>query len=602
MHSDEDTLYGHVRNGVLTISGNNPSIRIDGGRLIVKDGPHIVPATHRGPAPPVEERMETLRFTRAEAASGALKRIIVTRPDGFVTFAALKWLHEVGCSVMQLDYDGTVIAAFGPAGPDQPALRRAQVLAADNEIGLAVMREILRVKLDGQAEVARLIVLPGDGESVSQDEAAAYAVAQFAELIAGEPAGAKILWYEATAAVAYWRLWESLPLRFARRDEVPESWQTFGPRSSPLTGKPFRAATPGHALFNYLYRILEAEMTIALLAVGLDPGIAIFHLDRDRRSSLSLDAIEAIRPYVDCWLAAWLATSRFAKRDFIERPDGEIRITRPLTSHLAMTAPIWRQAAQTVALWLAQSFGKAIDADTMPSDDALSVSHAAPSLPQRKPGALAAGGRFLPALAPPLPAFVGPAHGRRLVSLKAGLKTDPTPRACHECGRALAPKQRRFCSTDCAGSFHLAMRRLIPIESGNAIAIRRGGAGDEIRSGKLRRAAAARGAWDREHAITGRQRTETAARGPLRRWYVEMLMPRLAKLRPVDIARAADLSHSFARQIVAGRMPHPRHFAALARLAGVPAPKSLPQPPGSNPAAIRGYPDSVILKGGYQDV
>jgi len=34
---------------------------------------------------------------------------------------------------------------------------------------------------------------------------------------------------------------------------------------------------------------------IALRGVGLDPGIAIFHLDRDRRPSLTLDAIDAVR-------------------------------------------------------------------------------------------------------------------------------------------------------------------------------------------------------------------------------------------------------------------------------------------------------------------
>jgi len=50
-----------------------------------------------------------------------------------------------------------------------------------------------------------------------------------------------------------------------------------------------------------------------------------------------------------------LAEARFSKRDFYEDSDGTIRITRPLTSHLAMTAPIWRPAAQAVAGWLARA-------------------------------------------------------------------------------------------------------------------------------------------------------------------------------------------------------------------------------------------------------
>ena len=85
-----------------------------------------------------------------------------------------------------------------------------------------------------------------------------------------------------------------------------------------------------------VYRVLESETTIALFGAGLDPGLGIFHLDQDRRSSLALDAIEAVRPYVDCWLAARLADARFTRRGFVELQGGEIRVTRPLTSHLVL--------------------------------------------------------------------------------------------------------------------------------------------------------------------------------------------------------------------------------------------------------------------------
>jgi hypothetical protein len=95
MNSD-DTLYGRIKNRVLTISGNSRSIRVDGGCLVVSDGPVPVPADHHGPAPPVSERLVTHRLRRA---SCPVDRIVVTRPDGFVTFAALKWLHDVGVSL-----------------------------------------------------------------------------------------------------------------------------------------------------------------------------------------------------------------------------------------------------------------------------------------------------------------------------------------------------------------------------------------------------------------------------------------------------------------------------------------------------------------------
>src|SRR5437764_11914636 len=158
--NSNDTLYGRIKNGVLTISGNNPSIRVDGGSLIISDGPVSVPADHDGPALPMEQRMTTHRFRRADCP---ISRFVVTRPDGFITFAAIKWLHGVGASLVQLDWDGTVLLATAPAGTDQPALRRAQALAVGSEVGHSITRELLRAKLHGQAAVARYL----GGEEVS---------------------------------------------------------------------------------------------------------------------------------------------------------------------------------------------------------------------------------------------------------------------------------------------------------------------------------------------------------------------------------------------------------------------------------------------------
>ena len=121
--NSNDTLYGRIKNGVLTISGNNPSIRVDGGYLVISDGPVHVAADHDGPAPPIHQRMVTHRFRRADCP---INRIVVTRPDGFITFGAIKWLHGIGASLVQLDWDGTVLLASAPAGTDLPSMRRAQ--------------------------------------------------------------------------------------------------------------------------------------------------------------------------------------------------------------------------------------------------------------------------------------------------------------------------------------------------------------------------------------------------------------------------------------------------------------------------------------------
>ncbi len=574
MHAD-DTNYTVIKNGVVVVSGTGPAIRVADNRLIIRDGPQETPP---------------LTLTRAEASRKLRHIVVCGHAGGFVTFDALRWLRDTGVAFSQLDWDGKVIIASGPRGPDQPALRRAQALVCSGVMSgtaVAIAREILRVKLRGQAEVARLLG--------SVDASAV--ISALAGALASETDGAKVLAVEARAASIYWKLWEAMPLRFARhnpqrlaangrwRPGRVDAWLTFGPRGSLLTGRPFRATTPGHALLNYLYAILETEMTIALLAAGLDPGIGMFHADVDRRMSLALDAIEAVRPYVDCWLAAYLASSVFANRDFAELPDGEIRLTHPLSSHLAMTAALWRKACEPVAAWLAQSFGRAAGMSTRPKIDDRAI-----LVPGTFPQVFSEQGCSVPPLPAPLPAFFAPGRGHRPPPLRGGLKDDPVPRACHECGRALTSGSKtRFCSATCVSIYRDEMRRLIPIEIGAAIRpeIAAAQAAEQTRKRRITSSTAARLAWERAHQIEapGKDDARTAAeRAGLSEWYTAEIAPRLVGLRTVDVARALDISRVYARHTIRGeKTPHPRHFTALAKLAGVDIPKGLwPAPPKAN--------------------
>jgi len=69
---------------------------------------------------------------------------------------------------------------------------------------------------------------------------------------------------------------------------MPAHWLAFAARTSPLTASPRTAADPVNAVLNYLYALLEAEVRIACLKVGLDPGIGVLHADQKARDSLAL--------------------------------------------------------------------------------------------------------------------------------------------------------------------------------------------------------------------------------------------------------------------------------------------------------------------------
>jgi hypothetical protein len=148
MHAD-DTNYTVVKNGVVAVSGTGPAIRVDGNQLVIRDGPQETPP---------------LCLTRAQASRRLHHVVVCGHAGGFITFDALRWLRDIGVAFSQLDWDGAIIIASGPRGPDRPALRRAQALLCSGVIPkatVAITREILRVKLKGQAEVARLIAICG---------------------------------------------------------------------------------------------------------------------------------------------------------------------------------------------------------------------------------------------------------------------------------------------------------------------------------------------------------------------------------------------------------------------------------------------------------
>jgi hypothetical protein len=197
-------------------------------------------------------------------------------------------------------------------------------------------------------------------------------------------------------------------------------------------------------------------MAIALLAAGIDPGIGMFHADFDGRSSLALDAIEAARPHVDYWLLGYLEASTFANRDFTELPDGEVRLTHPLNSHLAYSTTLWRMACQPIADWLAQSFFRAAGLRAVPTakDGRIHAPHTIPPKP------LDHGPKRDPPT-PPLRSFVGPGCGYRQMRREGGFRDDPVPMMCWECGKALNGRKIRFCSQECATAFSSANPRTI---------------------------------------------------------------------------------------------------------------------------------------------
>jgi len=322
----------HPRQGVVTLFGYGTSVRVDRGHLVVEDG--------------IAKDRRRARFPRV---GHGLRRLVVIGSDGMVSLAALRWLADQDASFVMLDRDGSMLATTGPVRSSDSKLRRSQSLSVSNGVGLRIARELIGRKLSGQEQVARHKLL---------DSSTADTIARYKAELPQADSLSSIRLIESQAARAYWSAWSTLPINFPKTDlpRVPQHWQSFGARVSPLTGSPRLAANPANAILNYLYCVLESESRLAAAALGLDPGLGVLHVDTPSRDSLACDIMEPVRSTVDSYVLEWITRQPLKREWFFEQRDGNCRLMAPFAVRLSETASIWRRAVAPVAEWIAKQF------------------------------------------------------------------------------------------------------------------------------------------------------------------------------------------------------------------------------------------------------
>jgi CRISPR-associated endonuclease Cas1 len=326
------------------------------GRVVVVDGFCLRLRVHHG-ALVVADGVGETRRERSYPKVRAPARLVV-RGAGTLTTAALRWCHAQGVGVLVLTGDRITLAA-SPPGRDDPRVRRQQALAGNSQVGLEVVRHVLKEKLLGQARVLAMVLHDDDGGST---------LLQLLEALDGAETVDECRQLEASAASVYFAAWTGHPataVGFVAKDRrrVPPHWQTFDSRRSAITGAANTnrlAERPLNAILNYGYRLAEVEARFALVRLGLDPGLGVLHADTPGRDSLALDVLEPVRPKVDGFVLDLIAERTFHKRTFAERSDGHVRVAAPLTHELAETMPTWARAVAPHAEAVAHIFAGAV--------------------------------------------------------------------------------------------------------------------------------------------------------------------------------------------------------------------------------------------------
>jgi CRISPR-associated endonuclease Cas1 len=453
------------------------------------------------------------RTARLSRVRHGLKRLVVIGSDGMVSLAALRWLADQDAAFVLLERDGKILSATGPVRSSDAKLRRAQALAHESGIALQIARELIQQKLAGQENVARIKL----GSPTIAQEIAGYRL----QLPSAETLEA-IRLLESRAASAYWSAWRSIALGFPKTDlqRVPEHWLSFGSRVSPISNSPRLAANPINAILNYLYALLESESRLAAAALGLDPGMGFLHVDAQSRDSLACDLMEAVRPQVDAYVLDWASRGLLKREWFFEKRDGNCRLMSSIASQLSETLPIWRREVAPVAervarlLWLAtpQSNRSGAPATRLTQSRKREAKGVAASLPL--------------------------------------MSKSIQPHLCRNCGAEI-PRKQKYCGS-CA---HVLVNMEKVAELGRIKTL-------------MPEAQAKRSNTQlRQHSVRRKWSASSLPAWMNNETYMEQIQPKLAGIPYSAIASALGVSLPYAAKIRAGtRLPHPRHWEALAKL------------------------------------
>jgi len=444
-----------------------------------------------------------------------LKRLVVIGSDGFITLDALRWLSDIGASFAFLDRRGKALFATAPIASSDARLRRAQALALGNGTALHISQALIRQKLDGQAGLVRDLL---------HDAATADAIERFRQELPNAQNIERVRLIEAQAAKLYWQAWSDLPVRWPRNDErrVPEHWKRFGSRISPLTHSPRLAANPPNSILNLLYGILESESRLAATAMGLLPDLGLLHVDTPNRGSLACDLMEAIRPAVDTFVLHWLQSEPLRKADFFEDRNGNCRLASALAIKLCETTDTWRRLVAPVAEYVANEIWA-------------SIPKSASTLARRT-----------------LATRLTQANKREVKGSDVPEVTLPKPEHhCRDCGAKVRSDKQR-----CLKCWKQVTR--VNFRAGRKTA-------------------------QRPESLSKRSATQRMQKQAIQNWkpsdlptwltrdvYVQEVQPAVAQVAKSQIRSALGVSEPYSSDIQAGkRVPHPRHWQALAELVGV---------------------------------
>lgn len=230
-------------------------------------------------------------------------RSIMLSCRGSVSVGAMELANQHYIDMVVLGRSQKPIARIYPCSLSGAHLvRRLQLEAHKNSIGLGISTGFEAVKMQGQANLLKSLqkarMSREFDNSINEIELLASELEASANLSSDEVMGR-----EGRAAAVYFReIGKIIPLE--RRDPDGND--------------------KANILLNYGYAVLYHEVERACWIVGLDPYLGFLHADRPGKPSLALDLMEPFRPIiVDRAVVTLFTHNEIEEKDFEYSPDGK---------------------------------------------------------------------------------------------------------------------------------------------------------------------------------------------------------------------------------------------------------------------------------------
>ena len=317
----------------------------------------------------------TSKLLRLSKGVHKIKQIVVTAESGYLTIDAIKWACQQDITIYLISFNGELLQVLTPRQTRNARLCYLQYKASESGLAVQIARELVRMKTEAQIALLKalpshptsdenMVIVKGQKvmltEKVGEVGYGEYIWQFFDEALAKLPHMKQvnaIQLLEGRLAITYWNLLVGLPLHWKSSDrkKIPPHWLRITERTSEVSAyrNAHRAVNPYHAVLNFCYALLQADVLRAIHIAGLEPSVGFLHTSLEEgKSALAWDLMEAFRPKVDGLVLSFFQKNTFHKGDFTEEESGEVRMYDELKRLVVASCRVDNIQIDRVARWL----------------------------------------------------------------------------------------------------------------------------------------------------------------------------------------------------------------------------------------------------------